>query len=185
MKRASGIVALSLALACTAFAADDFPLGKIVDVDIKMIEREVVPLAEAMPADKYEFVPTSGEFKGARTFALQMKHIAAVNYAVAAAALQETAPMELGADENGPASIKGKDAIVKFLKDSFAYAHKAAAAVTDANAKDPVKSPFGEGVVARVWALSVVVWHSYDHYGQAVVYARMNGIIPPASQPQN
>jgi hypothetical protein len=31
---------------------------------------------------------------------------------------------------------------------------------------------------------TVTVWHSFDHYGQMVVYARMNGIIPPASRPQ-
>jgi hypothetical protein len=27
-----------------------------------------------------------------------------------------------------------------------------------------------------------IAFHSYDHYGQLVVYARMNGVTPPASR---
>jgi len=45
-----------------------------------------------------------------------------------------------------------------------------------------VKSAFGNDKVPRVSMASVVVWHSFDHYGQMAVYARMNGIIPPASR---
>ena len=41
---------------------------------------EVVGAAEAMPADKYDFVPTTGEFKGVRTFGQQVKHLAQANY---------------------------------------------------------------------------------------------------------
>src|SRR6516164_11840869 len=83
-----------------------------------IVEQEVISAAEAMPEDKYSFAPTNGEFKGVRTFAEQVKHVAAVNYLVAAAVLQEKPPVELGG-ENGPDSVKSKAEIVKFLKDSF------------------------------------------------------------------
>ena len=76
-----------------------------------------------MPADKYDFAPSGGEFKGVRTFAQQVKHVAAVIYLVAAAAQQEKPPVELGG-ENGPDSIAGKEQIMTFLKGSFAYAHR-------------------------------------------------------------
>jgi len=172
------------ACVATAFAADaPAPgIGKILDGQVKMVESEAVSLAEAMPAGKYDFAPTGGEFKGVRTFAQQMKHIAAVNYLVASAALGEKNPSEAGEGENGPASIQGKDAVVKYLKDSFVYAHKAANALTAANMTDPMPSPFGSGTMPRIAAASVVVWHTFDHYGQSVVYARMNGIVPPASR---
>lgn len=147
-----------------------------------MAESEVVGLAEAMPADKYDFAPTQGEFKNVRTFGQQMMHIAAVNYMVASAALGVPNPSEAGKGENGPATIQGKDAVVQYLKDSYAYAHKAAVSITAANSLDLVKSPFGEGKAPRMSMPSVVAWHSFDHYGQAVVYARMNGIVPPASR---
>lgn len=160
-------------------------IGKVLDQEIRMVQSEVVSLAEAMPADKYDFAPSHGEFKGVRTFSQQMTHIAATIYAVCSVALGEKNPSESGEDENGPASIKGKDAVVKYLKDAFVYAHKAAGSLTDANALEMIPSPFGEGKVPRMSAVSIVPWHTFDHYGQSVVYARMNGIIPPASRPRS
>src|SRR6266481_8478609 len=76
------------------------------------MEREFVSAAEAMPEDKYGFVPTSGEFKGVRTFAQQVRHVAAVNYILGAAILGEKPPVELGG-ENGPDTIKTKSDAVK------------------------------------------------------------------------
>jgi hypothetical protein len=176
----------TLVAAAVTFAADaPAPsFGKAVDLSVEIAESEVVPLAEAMPADKYDFAPTQGEFKTVRTFSQQMMHIAAVNFQISAAALGEKNPSEIGPGENGPASIKGKDAVVKYLKDSYTYAHKATLALTAANSMDMLPSPFGGGKIARISLASFAGWHSFDHYGQAVIYARMNGVIPPASQPR-
>ena len=159
-------------------------MGKVLDDPLRSADREIVSLAEAMPAEKYGFRPTDGEFKNVRTFSQQMTHIAAILYEVSAGALGEKNPSEAGKDENGPASINGKDAAVKYLKDAFAYAHKAASAVTSANAMDMMQSPFGSGKTSRIDLVTTLMWHSFDHYGQAVVYARMNGIVPPASRGQ-
>jgi hypothetical protein len=156
-------------------------VGGIYDQQFTSLERELVPLAEAMPADKYDFAPTHGEFTGVRTFGLQVKHIAYIVYAVSAAILEQRNPSQTVA-ENGPAALTTKDQIVRYLKDAFAYGHKAMATLTNANQLDLVKSPFGEGKVPRVSMASTAVWHSYDHYGQMVVYSRMNGVIPPASR---
>jgi hypothetical protein len=156
--------------------------AKVYDGDVTSAEKEIVSLAEAMPGDKYNFAPTAGEFKGVRTFALQMRHIGAVNYEVAAAMLGEKNSVEMGKSENGADSLDSKDAIVKFLKDSFVYAHKAIDAITEKNVLGEVKSPFGEGNATRASLATIFAWHSFDHYGQAVVYARMNGVIPPASR---
>jgi uncharacterized damage-inducible protein DinB len=172
-------------ISAALFAAEDKPapsISSILDQNIKIAESEIVPLAEAMPADKYDFAPTGPEFKNVRTFALQMKHIAATNYMFAYPVLGEKNPSEKGEGENGPASVKGKEAIVKYLKDSFAYAHKAAASITAENATDMVPSPFGKDKIARMSLVTFVPWHAFDHYGQSVVYARMCGIVPPASR---
>jgi len=177
---------LSLLLAFSSLAlgqAKDTPktVTQILDGGVKTIESEFVPAAEAMPEDKYGFAPTNGEFKGVRTFGQQVKHVAAVNYMLGAAILGEKAPVELGG-ENGPDSIKTKADIVKFAKDSFAYAHKAVATVTAENATSEVASPFGQGKMTRMGIATVFAWHGFDHYGQMVEYLRMNGIIPPASR---
>jgi uncharacterized damage-inducible protein DinB len=169
------------------FAADPPkapPISKIFDSQVRQVEGEIGSLAEAMPADKYNFAPTAGEFKTVRTFAQQMSHIATVIYEVSAASLGEKTPVATGANENGPASLKSKEAIVDYLKGSFALAHRAANALTPANMMDLVDSPFGDGKTTRLNLVSIIAWHSFDHYGQSVVYARMNGVIPPASRPR-
>jgi uncharacterized damage-inducible protein DinB len=189
MKRTSavaGLLAMLLAFSglCAA-QAKDAPKPKtitsILDGGIKSVESEFVPAAEAMPEDKYGFAPTNGEFKGVRTFAQQVKHVAAVNYLVAAAILGEKPPVDLGG-ESGPDSIKTKAEIIKFIKDSYAYAHKAVATVNAENATGEVQLPFGK--FTRMGLSMLVVGHSFDHYGQMVEYLRMNGIVPPASRAQ-
>lgn len=143
----------------------------------------MISLAEAMPAGTYGFAPKDGAFKDVRTFAQQAKHAGAVVYMVSAGILGEKPPVELG-DENGPASLTSKEQIVQFLKDAFAYGHKAMLTMTAENQTEMVASPFGSGKTSRGSLASEAAWHSFDHYGQMVVYARMNNIVPPASQPQ-
>jgi hypothetical protein len=177
---------LSLLLVFSSFAlaqAKDAPktLTQVLDSTVKTIEGEFIPAAEAMPEDKYGFAPTNGEFKGVRTFAQQVKHVAAVNYMIGAAILGEKSPVDLGG-ENGPDTIKSKADIVKFAKDSFAYAHKAIATITAETAMGEIASPFGQGKVTRLGMGTVFAWHGFDHYGQMAEYLRMNGIIPPASR---
>lgn len=177
-------LALGALALVAAFAADPAApsIGKVFDQQLTSLERELVPLVEAMPADKFGFVPKDGEFKNVRTFGMQASHVAYVNYAVAAAVLGEKNPSETGANENGPTTLDGKEAIVKYVKASFAYAHKAMAALTDRNLVDMIQSPFESGKGTRIYMANVAIWHSFDHYGQMVVYARMNGIVPPASR---
>jgi hypothetical protein len=161
--------------------AEQKTVSQVLDGTVSNIEGEFVPAAEAMPEDKYGFAPTAGEFKGVRTFGEQVKHVAAVNYLVGASILGEKPPIELGG-ENGPDTVKTKADIVKFLKDSFAYAHKATLSVDEKNMVAPIKSPFGEGMTTRLGMATVFAWHGFDHYGQMVEYLRMNGIVPPASR---
>jgi len=155
----------------------------VFDRNLGGVEKEVVSAAEAMPDDKFNFAPTQGEFKGVRTFAQQIKHIAAVNYMLGAGILGEKPPIDLKG-ENGPDSITSKADVVKFLKDSFTYAHKAANSVTDANVLEMIQSPFGSNKTTRLTLTIILLAHPFDHYGQMVEYLRMNGIIPPASRGQ-
>ena len=156
-------------------------IASVLDRPISGVERLLVGVAEAMPEDKYSFAPTSGEYKGVRTFAEQLKHVAAINNVVFSAVLGEPAP-PASEQENGPAALKSKAEIAKYLQDSFVLAHRAVAAITDQNAVAPIKSPFGSGTATRLGMTTMMVGHGFDHYGQLVEYLRMNGIIPPASR---
>ncbi|HTT20655.1 MAG TPA: DinB family protein [Candidatus Sulfotelmatobacter sp.] len=182
--KVTGIIFLliaSMAWAATKPKDEHRTATQVLDRVVSNTEEEFVPAAEAMPEDKFGFAPTDGEFKGVRTFAQQIKHVAAVNYEVGAALLEQKPPVDLNG-EAGPASITSKADIIKFLKESFEYVHKAIATINESNLTDTVRSPFGEGKVTRLGLASAISWHAYDHYGQMVVYLRMNGIIPPASR---
>lgn len=156
-------------------------LSQVLDGGIKIIEGELVPAAEAMPEDKYDFAPSNGDFKGVRTFAQQIKHVAAVNYLVGASILGEKPPLDTN-EEKGPETLKSKADIVKFLKDSYLYAHKAVASINEANSLEPIATPFGKTKGTRAGLATVFAWHGFDHYGQMVEYLRMNSIVPPASR---
>ena len=147
------------------------------------VRRNIVEAAEAMPADKFGFAPTVGEFTNVRTFGRGIKHLAATNYILAAAALGESAPADAG-DEQGPDSVITKAQHVAYLERSFDALAKAIDAIGDA--RIPVKtspiSPFQGGTATRLSLIAEALIHSYDHYGQMVVYLRMNGVVPPASR---
>ena len=157
----------------------------VFDRSLSGMESEIVSAAEAMPDDKFNFAPATsqGEFKGVRTFAQQVKHIAATNYMFGAGILGEKPPVDIGS-ENGPDSMTSKADVVKFLKDSFAYLHKALGTLTESNAMGEVQSPFGSNKVPRLRLGLFAISHPWDHYGQMVEYLRMNNIIPPASRNQ-
>jgi len=156
--------------------------GDAVNSALSIVEREFVSAADAMPEDKYSFAPTNGEFKGVRTFAEQVRHVAAANYMFGAGVLGEKPPVNIGG-ESGPETIKTKTEIMKFLKDSFSYLHKALGSLNDKNQLDQIDTPFGMKV-SRLGFASFSVAHPMDHYGQMVEYLRMNNIVPPASRQQ-
>jgi uncharacterized damage-inducible protein DinB len=156
-------------------------IAQVLDGTAVNMEREFVSAAEAMPEDKYGFAPTSGEFKGVRTFAQQVKHVAAVNYILGATILQEKPPADVGG-ESGPESITTKADILKYLKASFEYAHKAIRTIDEKNFLEPIKWPFGDRPSSRLELGGVITSHGFDHYGQIVVYLRSVGIVPPASR---
>src|SRR6202050_1488456 len=104
-------------------------IASIVDREISALEKEIVGAAEAMPEDKYNFSPESlkipgSEYKGVRTFAGQVKHVAIANYFIWAPITGEPVPESLKGD-NGAENVKSKAEIIKLLKDSFALGHKA------------------------------------------------------------
>jgi len=167
----------------TAMAQTRLTVGEAIDYWISHAETEVVSAADAMPETKYSFAPTTGEFTGVRTFAEQIKHLAANNYRMAARILGQKPTADQEA-ETGPDAVRSKAEILDYLKGSFATLHRSAATVTAENAVTPVL-PERVGTTAQntriQFAVDAVV-HSYDHYGQMVEYLRMNGIVPPASR---
>ncbi len=151
---------------------------------LKSVEKQIVSAAEAMPADKYGFVPTDGEFQGVRTFAQQVKHLSATNHILAAAALGEEPPSGAG-DETGPETVRSKAEILSYLSSSFAHLDKAMDAIDEKNStiKSSAISPLKKTETTRLALTAEALIHAFNHYGQIVEYLRMNGVVPPASRP--
>ncbi|HET6220273.1 MAG TPA: DinB family protein [Acidobacteriaceae bacterium] len=167
-------LAVSTLLIAPAFAASASPaqvFGKLISGQ----EEEVVSAAEAMPADKYNFAPTNGDFKGVRTFGQEITHIAEAQYFFFAGF--GTKPT---IDVKSLDKLTSKDEIVKALKDSFAFAHQATQTMTLENAFEEIQEKDGTNTRVSIAAFSLA--HTNDHYGQMIEYLRMNGIVPPASR---
>lgn len=156
------------------------PMAATVAQWFTMIEQSFVRLADAMPAEKYAFKPTDGEFKNARTFGEQVKHVACSNFAFFNEIEKKTPPEGCGTGGPHPAATKAE--LMTYLRESFAYAGRVLQTMTPANALDQAGGPYG-GTSTRLGLTTLAVWHASDHYGQLAVYLRMNGIVPPASQP--
>ena len=157
-------------------------IASVMDRDISAVEKQIVDASEAMPEDKFNFTPEAlnipgANYKGVRSFAVEVKHIAASNWFIWSPLTGDKLPEGLK-DGNGPANLQTKTDIIKFLKDSFALGHKAAATLTTENM---LQSP-ANSKSTRLHLAEFGVAHAYDHYGQMVEYLRMNGIVPPASR---
>jgi len=181
------LVAVALALLAGTAALGEQPqppptIASAVDRQIGIVEKEVVEAAEAMPEEKFNFSPVGlnipgSDYEGVRSFALQVKHVAASNYVLWAALTGEVLPEDWKGG-NGPEAVKTKADILKFLKDSFALGHRAAATLTIENM---LRAP-EHSTSSRLHRATFAVEHAFDHYGQMVEYLRMNGIVPPASR---
>jgi uncharacterized damage-inducible protein DinB len=146
---------------------------------LSLLEKEFVSAAEAMPEDKFDFAPpaTAGDFKGVRSFGEQLKHVAGSNYFF----FNTTGATEdaLKAKGESIAKLKTKAEIVQAVKDSFTQAHAYVDGITPENAFVTTASGTRAGMASFGMA------HMMDHYGQLVVYLRMNGVVPPASRGGN
>ena len=144
--------------------------GKLLD----LLSKEVVETAEAMPEDKFNFAPTQGEFKGVRNFGEQVKHVAEANWYFFGG--PEMTQDQAKAKQAAIEKLTTKAEIVQALKDSLAQGHTFINGITAENAFVMTNNGTRGGMAAFGIA------HMMDHYGQMVVYLRMNGIVPPASR---
>ena len=171
-------------LACSAAAQDRKrpPEPKTIPDSINYIWQRIAndfnDLANAMPEDKWSFKPTQGEFKDVRSFGEQVKHVACANEAWAKQMSGEKPPARC--DLGGPNPAKTKAEIMAYLGDSFRLVDRV---IADTNEKNLMNRNPGQYLGPnRLSALTAMVWHISDHYGQLVEYLRMNGIVPPASR---
>jgi len=176
-----GLMAVAKFVSAQEKAGPKPTIASELDSQLSMVERDFVSLAETMPEEKYAFAPSTGEFKGVRTFAEQVKHVAFANHLFFGAIVGEKA--ETGPSREGPESIRTKAEILRYLRESFALGHRAVGTITSDNAVTVVVNAPIPRFKTRLAMATHACTHAYDHYGQMIEYLRMNGILPPNSSP--
>ena len=152
-----------------------------VERQFTRIESDILSSAEAMPADKFDFTPEKlnikeSNFKGVRTFAGQILHLATDNILIWSAVTGDNVRPDIE-DVNGPKTIKTKTEVIKYLKDSFSLGRKAMSTLTDKNVLGLIE--FRGRRLTRLDLVFYALTHANEHYGQMALYLRMNGIVPP------
>jgi uncharacterized damage-inducible protein DinB len=171
-----------------AGAASSNVACKSMDMVLSIYEGDIVPAAEAMPADKFDFAPSTSTFaadskadftnpKPVMTFAAEVRHIAEANYM-----FFTMGGAKPDRDVKAIEDLKSRDEILKALKDSYAFGHKVLNETSDADALKEIKIFGKPSTPAAAYAFAMA--HMGDHYGQMVEYLRMNGVVPPASRPK-
>jgi len=160
---------------------DDIPrsIADSISGTLQFAEGNFLDVAEAMPENKYSFVPTAGKFDDARSFGEQVKHVACAQFAFFNEFEGKKPPEDCETGGHEPAKTKLE--LIKYLKDSFDYSNHVLATLTAKNALERVEGRYA-GPTTKLGISVVAVWHITDHYGQLVEYLRMNGIVPPMTQ---
>jgi uncharacterized damage-inducible protein DinB len=154
-------------------------IAESVGATLQFTQDSFLSMAEAMPEDKYSFIPTAGNFDGVRSFGEQVKHVACGQFAFFNEFEGKTPPADCEKGGHNPARTKAE--LIMYLKDSFEYANRVVATLTGKNALERVEGRYA-APNTKLGVSVAAVWHVTDHYGQLVEYLRMNGIVPPMTQ---
>jgi uncharacterized damage-inducible protein DinB len=142
------------------------------------IGKKVITMAQDFPQDKYDFKAQKDE----RTFAENLLHIAAVEYAMMRA--MKGTPM--GPAENVQDSLRKiyttKEDIVKLVTQAAADGSQLIKKQGDAGLMKTFKYPGKNFLIHGSFGWWSILEHTGEHYGQLVVYYRLNGLIPPESR---
>jgi len=131
----------------------------------------VVNMADSIPEDKYDWKPTPE----VRSFREQLTHLAGENYLFFGRVSGENATPA------GLNDLKTKEEIMAALRESYAYGERVFDSLTEASAMEMVAGR-GRGPGSQRWsAILGVIQDNMDHYGNLVVYVRLNGMVPPRS----
>jgi len=145
-------------------------LAKELGATFQRAATEIIDVAEAMPAEKYGYKPTPE----ISSFGDQLVHVAGITQRfIDAAKGTKTDAAHHGA--------MAKPEVIALLKTTFQSAQEMIAPLTDAQLLEPVKFPFGDRTVTRATFWQGPLFQIRNHYGQLVVYLRMNGIVPPTT----
>ena len=149
--------------------------------DIEALEQKYVALAEAMTGH-YAWRPA----EGVRSVGEVFSHVAGANFMLPTMlgieppeSMRASTMPEMMAKMQEIEAVTDEAEIQETLRHSFMHIKHAVAQVPDGELESMIKL-FGADATKRA-ALLLVVNHMHEHLGQAIAYARSNGVVPPWS----
>ena len=152
------------------------PLAAALTSALQRAVRNMPAAADSMPADKYGFRPTPQQM----TFGEIIAHEAESNETLCAALGGGTQTPT----ESTAGAAASKEALVARIRQSFESCRAVVAAVTESTLADSVPY-FGGRKATRARVAIALAQDWADHYAQAAMYLRLNGILPPSARPRN
>jgi hypothetical protein len=125
-------------------------IAESVSGTLQFAEGNFLGVAEAMPEDKYSYIPAGGNFDGVRSFGEQVKHVACAQFAFFNEFEGKKPPDDCEKGGHEPAETKAE--LIKYLKDSFDYSNRVLATLTANNALDRVEGRYA-GPNTKTWYL--------------------------------
>jgi uncharacterized damage-inducible protein DinB len=169
----TGTFASAVAVAQTPDASKP-SFGSEISKELADVEKKLVALAEAVPAEKYGWRPA----EGVRSVSEVYIHVAGGNYMLPTIVGVKRPEGKVGREMEKTITDKAK--VIETLKSSFEHVRNAVGSIPDADLDKSVKF-FGQDKTERQMLL-LILNHAHEHLGQSIAYARMNGIAPPWSE---
>ena len=167
------VLVISLSALAVGQTATDNPQLASAKAFYDTVRTNVLKAAEKMPENKYAYKPSDD----VRTYGQLLAHIADGQFFMCGTA-KEGKSESRGFEE----SKHTKAEILTALREGFAYCDSTYAGLTDASSAAMVTF-FGQKRT-KLSMLSFNTAHSFEHYGNLATYLRMNGMVPPSSEPQ-
>jgi uncharacterized damage-inducible protein DinB len=171
-----GVILLVIVMASPGVSRADSGYPEALRAHLARLRNMLVSIVAAMPEDKYDFRPT----KEVRSFREMVLHLISDNFThlgYAAGKSKEDSDKLAEKYKN----IRTRAEMLAALRDSYDYGDKVLAGLNDQNAMDKVTAMRGEHT-NRVGAVLEAFEDQMDHYGNFVVYLRLNGIVPPDTE---
>ena len=162
----------ALAAAQTTPASTKNPISTALRDILPGRQKNTVAAVEAMPADKFNYKPTADQM----TFGHLIVHMAETNDLLCSKAAAVPAPKVEEVKETD-----SKDKLVAALKASFDFCSDALAKMDDSKLAESTEG-FGGKQVTRAWISLVLSGVWADHYAEAAMYLRLNGVLPPTAK---
>src|SRR5271156_353967 len=156
----------------TAAAAGKSPIADALRYILPGRQKNTIAAVEAMPADKFTYKPTPEQ----ATFGHLVSHMIDANYMLCSGASAAPVPKVDPPNESDP-----KDKLVAALKASFDFCSEALAKMDDSKLSETAEG-FGGKQVTRAWLSLVLAGAWADHYAEAAMYLRLNGVLPPTAK---